>query len=303
MTSVPALQPRIYAILADPTTDLDTISAKRVRKQLQAEDPLVTPDFIRDNKPAIDQLIASVFNQVKEERHAGILPPADQQVQHGGALGMTMSAYQAVPQYPDVGLGLALPGMAYGAPGGSHAGVKRKFEDLALPQSSPAMPLQARTGVYGQTKQEIADAQLARQISAELNGHSTRGAVTAPPGSLARKAGKKKTKKSKEAVEDSDGEGDGERPKKKAKGGGFQKPYALSPALQDLTGEAELSRPSVVKALWNHIKEHQLQNPLNKREILCDEKMRAVFGVQRIDMFKMNKELGKYLGDIVPIEA
>ncbi|KZO90352.1 SWIB-domain-containing protein [Calocera viscosa TUFC12733] len=303
MTSVPALQPRIYAILADPTTDLDTISAKRVRKQLQAEDPLVTPDFIRDHKPAIDALIASVFNQVKEERQAGILRPANAHIKQEGALGMSMGGYQAVPQYADVGLGLALPGMAYGSQGSSHAGVKRKFEDLALPQSSPAMPLGAHPGVYGQTKQEIADAQLARQISAEINGHSTRGAVTGPPGSLARKAGKKKTKKSKAAVEDSDGEGDGERPKKKARGGGFQKPYALSPALQELTGETELSRPAVVKALWDHIKGHELQNPLNRREILCDEKMRAVFGMQKIDMFKMNKELGKYLSDIVSAEA
>jgi len=244
-----------------------------------------------------------VFNQVKEERQTEILSPANAQVQQGGALGMTLGGYQAVPQYADVGLGLALPGMGYGAPSGSHAGVKRKFEDLALPQSSPGMPLGARQGVYGQTKQEITDAQLARQLNAEVNGYTTRGAASAPPGSLARKAGKKKMKKSKEEVDDSDGEGNGDKPKKKARGGGFQKPYSLSPALQDLTGEAALSRPAVVKALWDHIKANQLQNPQNKREILCDDKMRAVFGVQKIDMFKMNKELGKYLGEIIVSEA
>ncbi|EJT96741.1 SWIB-domain-containing protein [Dacryopinax primogenitus] len=298
MTSVPALQPRIYAILSGPSTDLETISAKRVRKQLQAEDPLVTPDFIRDNKAAIDQLIATVFNQVKEERQTGILPPANPGPV-GGTLGTGMGGtYQPMQGYnATAGLGLALPNMGYAA-SASHAGSKRKFEDLALSQSSPGMPLQAHPTGYVNTKQELSDAQLARQLSAELNGHSTRGAVTAPPGSLARKAGKKKTKKSKEEVEDSGGEG-GERPKKKARGGGFQKPYALSPALQELTGETALPRPLVVKALWDHIKANQLQNPQNRKEILCDDKMRAVFGMQKIDMFRMNKELGKYLGDVV----
>lgn len=55
----------------------------------------------------------------------------------------------------------------------------------------------------------------------------------------------------------------------------------------------KLSRPQVVKQLWVYIKGHELQNPENKREILCDVSLRAVFGVDKIDMFKMNKVLGQ----------
>lgn len=54
-----------------------------------------------------------------------------------------------------------------------------------------------------------------------------------------------------------------------------------------------LSRPQVVKKLWAYIKANSLQNPTNGREILCDGALKAVFNTDKIDMFKMNKELGK----------
>ena len=57
----------------------------------------------------------------------------------------------------------------------------------------------------------------------------------------------------------------------------------------------KLSRPQVVKQLWVYIKDNGLQNPSNKREIMCDDQLRAVFGVDKIDMFKMNKVLGQYV--------
>lgn len=56
---------------------------------------------------------------------------------------------------------------------------------------------------------------------------------------------------------------------------------------------ARLSRPQVVKQLWAYIKAHELQNPANKRQIVCDAGLRAVFGAERIDMFQMNKVLGQ----------
>jgi upstream activation factor subunit UAF30 len=54
-----------------------------------------------------------------------------------------------------------------------------------------------------------------------------------------------------------------------------------------------LSRPQVVKHLWVYIKDRELQNPDDKREILCDPRLKAVFGVEKIDMFRMNKVLGQ----------
>jgi upstream activation factor subunit UAF30 len=55
----------------------------------------------------------------------------------------------------------------------------------------------------------------------------------------------------------------------------------------------KLSRPQVVKQLWDYIKGNELQNPSNKREIVCDAGFKAIFGVDKIDMFKMNKVLGQ----------
>ena len=55
----------------------------------------------------------------------------------------------------------------------------------------------------------------------------------------------------------------------------------------------------MVKKLWEHIKANNLQDPADKRQILCDEKMQAVFKQSRVDMFQMNKLLGNQL---YPIE-
>ena len=51
----------------------------------------------------------------------------------------------------------------------------------------------------------------------------------------------------------------------------------------------------MVKRLWQHIKENNLQDPRDKRQIVCDEKMQAVFKAAKVDMFRMNKEIGHHL--------
>ncbi|KAI3665725.1 hypothetical protein L6452_44355 [Arctium lappa] len=81
----------------------------------------------------------------------------------------------------------------------------------------------------------------------------------------------------------------------KKKGGGFTKLCSLSPQLQQFTGAPELARTEVVKQLWIYIREHNLQDPANKRNILCDEPLRELFGVDSIDMFQMNKALAKHI--------
>jgi upstream activation factor subunit UAF30 len=47
--------------------------------------------------------------------------------------------------------------------------------------------------------------------------------------------------------------------------------------------------------LWEHIKENNLQDPKDKRQILCDEKMQAVFKQAKVDMFQMNRIVGDHL--------
>lgn len=51
----------------------------------------------------------------------------------------------------------------------------------------------------------------------------------------------------------------------------------------------------MVKKLWEYIKANELQDPKDKRQIRCDEKMQAVFKTGKVDMFQMNKLLGHQL--------
>lgn len=39
-----------------------------------------------------------------------------------------------------------------------------------------------------------------------------------------------------------------------------------------------MPRPEVVKRIWAYVKEHGLQDPEDRRFILCDDKMKPVFG-------------------------
>ena len=63
-----------------------------------------------------------------------------------------------------------------------------------------------------------------------------------------------------------------------------------------MVGSAPLLRPEVVSKVWEYIKKHKLQNPQNKREIMADEKLQAVFGGRnKVSMFEMNKYLAQHL--------
>ncbi|CAH9144605.1 unnamed protein product [Cuscuta epithymum] len=60
---------------------------------------------------------------------------------------------------------------------------------------------------------------------------------------------------------------------------GLMKPRRVSPEMQAfLGGVAETPRTQVVKAVWDHIKKHNLQDPTEKRIIVCDEKLKKIFG-------------------------
>ena len=75
----------------------------------------------------------------------------------------------------------------------------------------------------------------------------------------------------------------------------FSKPLTPSKELGAVVGTAPLPRTEVVKKVWEYIKKHNLQNAANKREILADAKLKAVFGVDKVTMFEMNKYIAKHL--------
>jgi upstream activation factor subunit UAF30 len=73
------------------------------------------------------------------------------------------------------------------------------------------------------------------------------------------------------------------------------KPLQPSKELAEVVGSKPLPRPEVVSKVWEYIKKHDLQNPKNKREILADDKLEAVFGKKSVTMFEMNKHLAQHL--------
>src|SRR3954452_270249 len=75
----------------------------------------------------------------------------------------------------------------------------------------------------------------------------------------------------------------------------LMRPLRPSKELAAAVGSSPLPRPEVVSKVWDYIKKHNLQDPQNKREIMADEKLQAVFGKNRVSMFEMNKHLAQHL--------
>ena len=75
----------------------------------------------------------------------------------------------------------------------------------------------------------------------------------------------------------------------------LMRPLQPSKELAAVVGSKPLPRPEVVSKVWDYIKKHKLQDPQNKREIMADEKLQAVFGKNRVTMFEMNKHLAQHL--------
>jgi len=271
-----SLEPRIHQILSAPGTDLVTISAKRVRRQLLELDPSLTAEFLRENKEEVDAVIATVFEKVSggqgvEATSDGMEP----------AVGETKPKSRKRKQEDD-------------------DEVPEDDDDTTV-QTSPTPKKPKKSSKNGR---ELSDAELARKLSSEINGRSTRTGAKGRGNSNAGKKGSR-SKKSAATVDSDDDSETGSRKRTRKKSttgtgakGGFGKEFALSEPLAALIQVDKLSRPQVVKQLWVYIKGNELQNPENKREILCDGNMRAVFGVDKIDMFKMNKVLGQHLHEI-----
>ncbi|XP_066386097.1 upstream activation factor subunit spp27-like [Miscanthus floridulus] len=89
---------------------------------------------------------------------------------------------------------------------------------------------------------------------------------------------------------------------KKQKGGssgagsGLLVPLQLSDDLVKFigTGESMLSRSDVVKKMWDYIKENNLQDPSDRRKIICDEKLKDLLGVETFTGFTVSKLLAPH---------
>ncbi|KAJ3678372.1 hypothetical protein LUZ60_002175 [Juncus effusus] len=82
--------------------------------------------------------------------------------------------------------------------------------------------------------------------------------------------------------------------------GGLNKMCGVSPELQKIVGEASMSRTQIVKMLWGYIRQNNLQDPEDKRKIICNDQLKTLFDTDATDMFKMNKLLSKH---IIPLDS
>ncbi|KAK1753360.1 upstream activation factor subunit spp27 [Echria macrotheca] len=263
----------IDGILA--AADLQTVTRKRIRQGLETA---VGKD-LSDQKNAIKSLIEARFDAISSDAPQAIPTPPSGHTAEESPKHKANGRAPSNDAEPDVG-------------GDGEIEVSLQ----------PAKKKQKR-----ESSSEDADARLAAELQAQENrlsrGPRTRGGVAGKatkPKTKKAKAAKKKSDKRARSDDESDAEGDSEstKPKRKA-GGGFQKPFNLSYPLQELCGETQLSRPQVVKKLWEYIKANELQDPTDKRQIRCDDRMQAVFKQSKVDMFQMNKLLGHQL---YPIE-
>jgi len=75
----------------------------------------------------------------------------------------------------------------------------------------------------------------------------------------------------------------------------LQKPLQPSKELAAVVGSDPLPRGQMVSRVWDYIKRHDLQNPQNRREIMADDKLKPIFGKDKVTMFEMNRYLAQHL--------
>jgi len=192
---ISALEPQIRAILSAPGTDLATISAKSVRRKLLEVEPNLTAEFLKEHKEEVDAVIGRVFEVVSAEV-GGVEAPSPPEPRRERTNG---TVKEEVEDYVE--------------------------EEDEVPPHPPKKPKKAG-------KKELSDAELARQLSDQINGRARRSG-TANGSSMK----KKKAHKSADYIDsDSDDDGDSSSKRKRKSGGrksgggakgGFAKEYWL----------------------------------------------------------------------------
>lgn len=85
--------------------------------------------------------------------------------------------------------------------------------------------------------------------------------------------------------------------KQSRKNSKFMQPLNISAELAAVVGKGPMPRTEVTKKIWAYIKKHNRQDPKNRRNIIPDDKLAAVFGKNRksVNMFEMTKLLNEHM--------
>ena len=73
----------------------------------------------------------------------------------------------------------------------------------------------------------------------------------------------------------------------KKAGKGLNTPVQPDQVLGAIVGSSAMPRTEIVKKLWDYIKAHNLQDAKDKRTILADDKLRPLFGAEKMNMMKL----------------
>ncbi|KAK2733727.1 hypothetical protein FQN57_001954 [Myotisia sp. PD_48] len=262
----------IDGILA--SSDLTTISEKRIRRGLQEE----TGHDLAPYKASLKQLIMQRFDIFADQCNVG--ESEEQPFSESAANGHTPSA-------PDSSTPTTTTSAS---PGPSSSSPQKRSADIIAHSTPPKKKRKDDT--------VDSDAAFAARLQAEenLRARPTRGASTRKSAPAKKRKAPSKTAKKVKASDDSDLEVSGAEKREVVRTGGFHKPLTLSPALSTLLGgETSLSRPQTVKKMWEYIRQNDLQDPSDRRHIRCDDLMRPVFKQDRVHMFTMTKILNQNL--------
>ncbi|KAF9899231.1 hypothetical protein EC991_009277 [Linnemannia zychae] len=281
--------------------DITSVSARSIRKQIEV---LMRTD-LSAIKDKFDELVMEIYEQITDENERLVLsggPTNQQQQQNGQIQPMYMPAMQqqAPPPPPQSAFGgFALPPTSYVAP---------------KPAPPPPVKKPAKRPVTPESSRESDDDSDASFSSVEgptkKKAKKDSSKATKKAGGAAKKK-KEADKKKKSSSSSKDKDDKPKKPRAKAlnpdgteKVNGFTRPYFISDTLYQVigkygepgpSGRVEMPRHQVVKFLWSYIKENNLQDEKDKRDINCDDKMKALFGMDKINCFSMNKYIGAHL--------
>jgi upstream activation factor subunit UAF30 len=189
-----SLEPQIYQILSAPGTDLSTISAKRVRRRLIELDPALTVEFFKEHREEVDAVIASVFENVSGTQGTGDSPRTARE-----------DSFKQEDQASD-------------------------FPEEGAEAAEESSPPRKKARKVGKNGRGLSDAELARKLSSEINGRSTRTGGKGRGGPAAGRKGSRAKKSAATVDSDDDSDGIGKRKKSSSGGtakGGFAKEFAL----------------------------------------------------------------------------
>jgi upstream activation factor subunit UAF30 len=105
--------------------------------------------------------------------------------------------------------------------------------------------------------------------------------------------------------EEEEDEEEEEAPAKGKRQTGLSVQKEISPELAKFLGHTsghKMARTEIVKQLWAYIRDRQLQNPDNKREIFLDTKLKKVFKVDMVTMFTLNKYISAHVHPYKPVD-